>query len=565
MGIGTRAQTTSAITTRLSTLAARAPRGVRTAAALVACALACASASAQTFSNSAPISIPSSGIASLYPSPINVSGVNAPIASVSVSINAMVHNDPSDLVILLVAPDGRAIRLTSRCGGTTDATGGTFTFVAQGAGPAITNFGGPGTTFATGTCTASEAPLPAPAANTTDLASFVGSNANGTWSLYVADLDSGSSGSIAGWSITFTAPQAATPSPNSFTYQGRITENGNLVSGPAFVTFRLFDAATDGAQTGPTRVVAVNATDGLFTTFVDFGPTAFDGTGPLWLQAEVNGVPVTPRQRVTATPLAFRAAVATLADSATSAITATTATTATSATIATTATTANSVPWSGITGIPANVSLAPWSAGTPSNSITTSRVVGIGGQPIGGIPLTITEATVGSSWQTVWINNETTFRGGARTSDEGFFEITNNAGGALPFFARLNSAGVWSAVSDARLKTNVVSAHDAHNALETALKLRPVFFDWLNSDMPRDYGLIAQEVREVFPILVVGDEDKGNLTVNYSQLSVLAIGAIQDLKAEVDTLRAENAELRARLEEAIRAFESRANEPAVAP
>jgi hypothetical protein len=64
-----------------------------------------------------------------------------------------------------------------------------------------------------------------------------------------------------------------------------------------------------------------------------------------------------------------------------------------------------------------------------------------------------------------------------------------------------------------------------------------------SADSPRHLGFIAQEVREVLPEYVVGDETTDTLTVNYGQMSVVAIGAIQELKAEIEALRAKVKEL----------------------
>jgi len=146
-----------------------------------------------------------------------------------------------------------------------------------------------------------------------------------------------------------------------------------------------------------------------------------------------------------------------------------------------------------------------------------------------------------------------TFRGGMRLADNGFFEVTNNAAVATPNFARLASTGAWTAVSDARLKFDVTTAE---GNLAAALKLRPVNFRW-KGDGTEDFGLIAQEVREVLPKLVTGDESKDSLTLNYSQLSVVAIGAIQEQQARIDALARENADLKARLERLEKAFDTK--------
>jgi hypothetical protein len=121
-----------------------------------------------------------------------------------------------------------------------------------------------------------------------------------------------------------------------------------------------------------------------------------------------------------------------------------------------------------------------------------------------------------------------------RLSDGGFLELTNRADTTGALFARLSSVGTWTAASDSRLKSNVTAAT---GNLAAAMRLRPVNFRWNETGM-EDFGLIAQEVRAVMPGMVTGDEAKQMLTVNYSQLSVVAIGAIQELKAENDALRA---------------------------
>lgn len=62
---------------------------------------------------------------------------------------------------------------------------------------------------------------------------------------------------------------------------------------------------------------------------------------------------------------------------------------------------------------------------------------------------------------------------------------------------------------------------------------------------------------------MVGDEAKTTLTVNYSQMFTVAIGAIQELKAQHDqqlgTLRSETGDLKTRLERIEKALESLAD------
>jgi hypothetical protein len=108
-----------------------------------------------------------------------------------------------------------------------------------------------------------------------------------------------------------------------FTYQGQLKEGGNPANGTFDFQFALFDAVSGGAQirTNVTRP-GVAVANGVFTTELDFGPGAFDGTAR-WLDIGVRSAgsgtgftTLTPRQRVTATPYAiFSYGSATVADS----------------------------------------------------------------------------------------------------------------------------------------------------------------------------------------------------------------------------------------------------------
>ena len=64
----------------------------------------------------------------------------------------------------------------------------------------------------------------------------------------------------------------------------------------------------------------------------------------------------------------------------------------------------------------------------------------------------------------------------------------------------------------------------------------------------RAYGLIAQDVEQVLPELVVTNED-GFKAVDYSKLPLLTIQAVKDLKSEVKELSTENDTLKQRLAE----------------
>ena len=76
--------------------------------------------------------------------------------------------------------------------------------------------------------------------------------------------------------------------------------------------------------------------------------------------------------------------------------------------------------------------------------------------------------------------------------------------------------------------------------LDKLSKLRKVYFTWKdNQDSDLQIGMIAQDVKEIYPELV--SENDGKLSLAYDRLSVIALEAI-------DVLHRENNELKTRIE-----------------
>ena len=99
----------------------------------------------------------------------------------------------------------------------------------------------------------------------------------------------------------------------AFTYQGRLNNGTNPVTGIYNFRFHLYDAITGGNLLGgPLTNNAVTVSNGLFTTIIDFGTGVFTG-GSNWLSIGVctNGsssfTALTPHQQVTPTPYAIYA------------------------------------------------------------------------------------------------------------------------------------------------------------------------------------------------------------------------------------------------------------------
>lgn len=99
--------------------------------------------------------------------------------------------------------------------------------------------------------------------------------------------------------------------------------------------------------------------------------------------------------------------------------------------------------------------------------------------------------------------------------------------------------GNWTAVgnvtaySDVRVKTNIEVIPDA---LDKVCSLSGYTYDRTDVDVPRQTGVIAQEVQEVLPEVVIEGED-GRLSVSYGNMVGLLIEAVKELKAEVDQLK----------------------------
>jgi prepilin-type N-terminal cleavage/methylation domain-containing protein len=94
--------------------------------------------------------------------------------------------------------------------------------------------------------------------------------------------------------------------------------------------------------------------------------------------------------------------------------------------------------------------------------------------------------------------------------------------------------------SDKRLKKNI---KPIKNVLSSISAIRGVHFDWRNSGNA-DIGVIAQEIRKVYPDLVVRDKESGVFLVKYPQLSAIAIEAVKALKKENTKLKSDIAELK---------------------
>ena len=93
-------------------------------------------------------------------------------------------------------------------------------------------------------------------------------------------------------------------------------------------------------------------------------------------------------------------------------------------------------------------------------------------------------------------------------------------------------AAAFVTYSDERLKTDVAPMQ---NGLETINNLKAVNFTW-KKDGSRDFGFMAQQLREIVPQAVHGT-DEGMLGVDYGRLSAILVSAIQEQSAQIASLK----------------------------
>ena len=99
---------------------------------------------------------------------------------------------------------------------------------------------------------------------------------------------------------------------------------------------------------------------------------------------------------------------------------------------------------------------------------------------------------------------------------------------------RYNSAGViCKSTSDLRLKENIETVV---NALAKVRELNGVSFIWKEDpSVGRQLGMIAQEVKEVFPE-VVNEDDQGYLSIDYTEMTGVLVEAIKSQQDIIEDL-----------------------------
>jgi hypothetical protein len=184
-----------------------------------------------------------------------------------------------------------------------------------------------------------------------------------------------------------------------------------------------------------------------------------------------------------------------------------------------------------------------------SNSAERMRIDSSGNLLVGTtsgsrkVNITYTAASGGIYMETS--NNDSTFLSVTRSATVNVqhkiigstYEIVNDANGVSLAF----SGTSWGSLSDERKKDII---EPIENAAEKVSTLRAVIGKYKTDDEgTRRALLIAQDVQAVLPEAVVENSD-GDLILQYTDTIPLLVAAIKELKAELDTVKAELATLK---------------------
>jgi hypothetical protein len=150
----------------------------------------------------------------------------------------------------------------------------------------------------------------------------------------------------------------------------------------------------------------------------------------------------------------------------------------------------------------------------------------------------------GGNGATIYLNGAT--RGGTTTAasnsivvaTDGEFYITNGAANSNKIVVATNGNTTFSGTitenSSIRYKENVETIK---YGLDKVLQMRGVTYDKKDNGV-KEMGVIAEEIYEVLPEVVLKNEEGDIDSVSYGRITAVLIEAIKDLKKEIEDLKA---------------------------
>jgi len=122
---------------------------------------------------------------------------------------------------------------------------------------------------------------------------------------------------------------------------------------------------------------------------------------------------------------------------------------------------------------------------------------------------------------------------GTSTTSTSTVAVFRNPNGGVGSVSVSGSATAYNTSSDYRLKEDLQD----FNGLDKVSKISVYDFKWKSEDK-RSYGVMAHELEEVLPQAVSGEKDAEEMQgVDYSKIVPLLVKSIQELKAEIETLK----------------------------
>jgi len=123
----------------------------------------------------------------------------------------------------------------------------------------------------------------------------------------------------------------------------------------------------------------------------------------------------------------------------------------------------------------------------------------------------------------------------SRSGNPPFVFLYRSSGSAVDnTIATINSSGVFSTTSDAKVKSNI---RNSIHGLDTVRQLQPRTYKYKNrEDEVDNHGFVAQEIEKVIPELVVNQND-GLKGIMYTSLIPILTKSIQEMDAVTEELK----------------------------